>query len=404
MQRIFLGILAGTDVPTGVIKAVAALFDFNYTAQYQSHNTESLNELSAALLNWHTHKAAFIKAGTRTHIRIPKFHMLEHYVSSIKEFGTTDNYSTELFERLHIDLVKNAWAASNRRDAFPQMAKWLDRRERVLQFTLYLKWRQGLQHQERISEPRGECFRSYCGAPMCIAKCPPMPRQLLSNIQELHGVPGFGLDMYNFIVEHCSPGMEQRLIMDPSMMNSLVSERLDVWHQVKLTHPDFQGLDDDAQTKDTIFSKAGRFDIALVQTAFGPGDVETSSLRDARVAQVRVIFRLPERLRRIDPGLPSEPLAYVFWWKAPDNNPDPASGMYIIRKASKGLWRPSAGIIRLANIRHSLHLIPKFNANSPVSGAKQGAHARWTSADVLEQCSTFFINNFVSHDIYFRVF
>ena len=31
----------------------------------------------------------------------------------IKMYGTTDNYNTKVFERLHIDLAKEGWRASN---------------------------------------------------------------------------------------------------------------------------------------------------------------------------------------------------------------------------------------------------------------------------------------------------
>ncbi|KAF9037930.1 hypothetical protein BJ165DRAFT_1416773 [Panaeolus papilionaceus] len=74
----------------------------------------------------------FIRLGCREHFNIPKFHSLLHYVESIKTFGTTDNYNTEMFERLHIDYAKNGWRASNKRNAFPQMIQYLTRQENKL--------------------------------------------------------------------------------------------------------------------------------------------------------------------------------------------------------------------------------------------------------------------------------
>jgi len=413
MERIFLGVLSSTSAPKSVIRAVAALLDFIYTAQHTSHNTESLKELGNALTRWHANKAGFIAAGVRNDFDIPKFHMMEHYISSIKLFGTTDNYSTELFERLHIEYAKNAWAASNQRDALRQMITWLDRREKIGQFNTQMVWRQGLHgHNLKLSPVdatchRGEHLLSFCGADLCIAKRPSLRLQVAA-IQLKHGIPGFGLDLYNFVLENCSVGLHRRLQVDVGMKNSLVSERLDVWHRVKLSHPDFRRLDDEAKTQDVIYTRPGRFDIALIQTYFGP-DAEKSSLRHSRVAQVRAIFLLSERLRRIDPGLPSEPLAYVFWWQAPGNIPDPSSGLYTVRRAAaKGHGRacgvPSTAVIPLSRIRHSLHLIPKFDCKLPLRGVKCGPQSKWTSSDILEECNVFFINNFVNQDIYLRVF
>ncbi|KAJ7814978.1 hypothetical protein B0H14DRAFT_2375667, partial [Mycena olivaceomarginata] len=48
----------------------------------------------------------FITATVHEDFNIPKFHSLLHYVDSIQYFGTTDNYNTEMFERLHIDSPK----------------------------------------------------------------------------------------------------------------------------------------------------------------------------------------------------------------------------------------------------------------------------------------------------------
>ncbi len=49
----------------------------------------------------------------------------------IKDFGTTDNYNTDMFEHLHIDFAKKGWRASNKRNETPQMITWLERQEKV---------------------------------------------------------------------------------------------------------------------------------------------------------------------------------------------------------------------------------------------------------------------------------
>ena len=49
----------------------------------------------------------------------------------IRDFGTTDNYNTDIFKCLHIDFAKKGWSASNKQDEVPQMIKWLERQEKV---------------------------------------------------------------------------------------------------------------------------------------------------------------------------------------------------------------------------------------------------------------------------------
>ena len=87
---------------------------------------------------FHDHKQVFISLGIREHFNIPKFHSLLHYMDCIKMYGTTDNYNTKAFERLHIDLSKDGWRASNTRNAIPQMTKWLERQEKIEMFRQYM--------------------------------------------------------------------------------------------------------------------------------------------------------------------------------------------------------------------------------------------------------------------------
>ena len=48
-------------------------------------------------------------------------------------------------ERLHIDLAKDAYRATNHQDKYAQMTVWLERREKVLQHKSYLSWCHGTQ-------------------------------------------------------------------------------------------------------------------------------------------------------------------------------------------------------------------------------------------------------------------
>jgi hypothetical protein len=49
---------------------------------------------------------------------------MQHYAECIRNFGTTDNYNTEMFEQsFHINYAKEAWRATNFRDELPQMTQ-----------------------------------------------------------------------------------------------------------------------------------------------------------------------------------------------------------------------------------------------------------------------------------------
>ncbi|EGO04604.1 hypothetical protein SERLA73DRAFT_45261, partial [Serpula lacrymans var. lacrymans S7.3] len=56
---------------------------------------------------FHQHKDILICLGVRDHFNIPKFHSLLHYQAFITQFGTTNSYNMEMFERFYIDFAKD---------------------------------------------------------------------------------------------------------------------------------------------------------------------------------------------------------------------------------------------------------------------------------------------------------
>ncbi|THG94848.1 hypothetical protein EW026_g6702 [Hermanssonia centrifuga] len=120
------------------LRAVRALMDFVYLAQYPIHSDESLAAMEDALQRFHDDKDTFIVLGIRMDFNLPKLHFLRHYLLFIYRFGTTDNFNTEYTERLHIDFAKEAYRASNRKNEYLQMTLWLERKEKVLRHERYI--------------------------------------------------------------------------------------------------------------------------------------------------------------------------------------------------------------------------------------------------------------------------
>jgi hypothetical protein len=120
---------------------VRAVLDFLYLAQLPSHTTTSLSQrFEGSLTRFHNNKDIFLDLGVREHFNLPKIHSLLHFGPSIHLFGTTDNYNTEQMERLHIDLTKEAYHATNRKDEYDQMTTWLERREKVQVHSSFIEW------------------------------------------------------------------------------------------------------------------------------------------------------------------------------------------------------------------------------------------------------------------------
>ena len=191
MAKILLGCLIG-KMPTYGINAITALLDFIYLAQYPTHDTITLGYLRDALDRFHKHRHYFIDTLVRKDFNIPKFHSLLHYIEAIELFGTTDNYNTEMFERLHIDFAKEGWRASNQRDEFPQMIRWLSRREKISWFESHLS--------TKIPPTAEPAASSIPGKPsISITKFPNFPNRPISLIEEKHNAPDFSHYLKHFL-------------------------------------------------------------------------------------------------------------------------------------------------------------------------------------------------------------
>ena len=114
-----------------------------------------------------------------------------------------------------------------------------------------------------------------------------------------------------------------------------------------------------------------------------------------RVGRVRVIFQLPSNL---DAGLglqeapaswPRNHLAYIEWYRPQERIADDSTGMYVIKK-TKDI---QCSVVSLKSIRQSCMLIPKFDDSIDWQST-------WTSANILDSASTFFLNNWQSSYAY----
>ena len=111
------------------------------------------------------------------------------------------------------------------------------------------------------------------------------------------------------------------------------------------------------------------------------------------VGRIRVVFSIPARfhshLFKHTVTVPHH-LAYVQWYSKL-TEPDPIHGLFKLRpqKDSGGNWVCS--IVPVANIRRSVHLLPKFGPAVP---------AEWTSSNVLDKCSVFYLNTYTDRQIF----
>ncbi|THU96682.1 hypothetical protein K435DRAFT_663996 [Dendrothele bispora CBS 962.96] len=228
--KVLLSCLA-PNLPSRAVQACRAILDFLYLALYGSHDEETLAYMEDALSKWHNNRDYFLETEIRKDFNIPKFHSLLHYVDSIRKFGTVDNYNTELFERLHIDFAKEGWRASNKRDHFPQMIRWLSRQEKISSFDFYHPVAiKGVGFTTAINNAGKSSMYQYT-----IAKLPAEPHKSITRILVSHSAPNF-LPCLKLFLNSLLDNPQSR----SRALNAILPiKAVDVWHQFKL-RPDSQ--------------------------------------------------------------------------------------------------------------------------------------------------------------------
>jgi hypothetical protein len=385
--------------------------DFIYLAQYPAHDSDTLQYLQEALDRFHKNREYFIITGIRKDFNIPKFHSLLHYIEAIELFGTTDNYNTEMFERLHIDFAKHGWRASNQRDEFPQMIRWLSRQEKVISFEFHQK---NIQHTQNNINSDAVLRQPLAKkkAIISIAKHPNFPSRQLSLIEDKHDAPYFIYCLKVFLNSFTTKKVPNRYLNE----SELPFKHVNVYNMFRF-HP--QGIHDEEEESDIVraFPRSaqhpcGRFDtvIAIInETAESTGlagkrpiiaiyEIIKKFCQGTRVGRVRVIFTLPEEVQSITgirpapSNWPKDPLVYIEWYSRLENAAKPRNGMmYCIKKVSSTTMdqgtRVQAAILPLSSIRQSCMLFPVFPISVP---------AHWTPDSVLDYASSFYINNWLS--------
>jgi hypothetical protein len=84
-------------------------------------------------------------------------------------------------------------------------------------------------------------------------------------------------------------------------------------------------------------------------------------------------------------------LAYVEWYTAFPDTPDPDHLLYKVSPMKYQDGGRICSIIPLANIHRSTHLLPKFGRVAPQA---------WTSSTILDLCDHFFVNTFTDRHFY----
>ncbi|KAI0072632.1 hypothetical protein K474DRAFT_1726506 [Panus rudis PR-1116 ss-1] len=401
IAHILLGLVANLPLPNNlsplrIVTSVRALLDFLYLAQYPIHNKTTLDAMDLSMRRFHENKYIFEELDIRQDWNFPKLHVVQcHYRFLIERFGTTDNFNTEFFERLHIDVAKDAADATNWKDELPQMTLWLERQEKIVRHDRFIQWRLAgcppilSTHNQPVPPPL---------QPLKMTKHPSLRGVTILALQEKYGAVDFVPALCHFIAFYNHTGLSHAALRREAARIQLPFIRLPVYHRARFWRPDFSHFRSNMESYDVIHVRparenyrgevlAPRFDTALVNT--GRGGIV--GVQGYRVAQVKVIFTLPEAAIPFlfNTRQPPTYLAYIEWF-TPFRDIDAATGLYKVSRSFKD-GRRAAAVVPLINIHCSVHLFPQFGPQ---------VNSDWSSDNVLDLCNRFYVNCFSDRHAY----
>lgn len=209
LEKSIAAVVSG-QVPHEALRTVQAAMSFMIMiAGLTTHTTSTLLWLQDALDQFHALKWIFVKHGVRDHFNFPKIHSLQHYVESIRLRGSLDGYNSEISERLHIDMTKQGYRASNKRGYTKQMTSWRYRLDAVLLRDVYIQWAQDSHSvfphfslddldpqgpgQSNLSIFKKIAFRNTCGTTVYLPKHPSFAPIPLATAPKRLNMPGLKL-------------------------------------------------------------------------------------------------------------------------------------------------------------------------------------------------------------------
>lgn len=244
-----------------ISRALRGLVDFANISQFHAASTTTLTALEKALRIFHENSFAFIELGACDNLNFVKNHMMSHYKESITYKGATDNFNTQFTERLHIDLVKDAYRHTNRRNELSQMITILDRKEKLHLKQLFINHYRGQQLiNDQIAEKEPSIFTPYIPV---LPRRPSAFGEEATTIATLHHADSFVTSLTSYI-----SAMHHRVHRQQHTLSSIDCNllQIDVYHYLRfcLSTSSCSESVDYIYAIPTTEEKPARFDVALV--------------------------------------------------------------------------------------------------------------------------------------------
>ncbi|KAJ7725009.1 hypothetical protein DFH07DRAFT_871814 [Mycena maculata] len=419
IQRYIIPVIAGVSKP--FLTAITSLNNFFYHGQAPVINDDILTKMSDHLKTFHKNKEAILAAGVRKGKKgpinnwyIPKLEFLQSVIPAIRANGVPLQWSADVTEHAHITLVKDPASNSNNQNYESQICRHLDRRDKCRRFDL--------------TTAIATAGLDFGACELGDGHMVDHTSELLDQIEPVARLSGtdqpnltvdatatrFRLsDLRPALAEYLHRPLTSRLVIGgrrPRLKDErLPFDKLEVWHNLRIQNHAFhdsnkilipETINTDPPDNNWI---CGRADPVLVNS-----DSEVkwpqNGLEGHTICQLRMIFRVvPWRDSQPVSGT-SRFLAYVQRFDVvnqtdPATNmsgpiPEPASGMYHLKRARRSDQSIMGDIVLLDRLRARIELTPRFG---------KAADRRLTKETSLDYCDDFWLSKWFTKELFFAL-
>ncbi|KAI0682814.1 hypothetical protein C8T65DRAFT_713697 [Cerioporus squamosus] len=362
LMKVFLPAIVGY-VPDDMVRCIAVLLDFTYLARRSSHTTQDLRDMKATLAEFHRLRVVFEE------------HALVHYVRSIQLFGSPNGLCSSITESRHITTVKKPWRRSNHRAPLAQILKTLVRLSKLAALRVDLA-------------RRGVLLSSVYRHALCAAGLEDDPDpDLADDLSQPQLVELCLCFLRDTLYPELEPAVDVPLDecpeLSPRTCVAVYQSARAVFYAPSEAAGPGEMHQEYIRCTPSWYGGPARYDTVYVQT-----NPDIEGLLGTTVVRVRAFLSF------VHDGV-RHPCALVEWFELDGDEPDPVTGMWVVKPELEHGNRVSA-IVPVESIVRASHLIGVYGRTKiPIA---------FDYSQSLDAFRRYYVNWFVDYHAHETVF